>query len=69
MRLICINNHDQKKKQFLAKNWHSDTLCMCLDIHAQFCGEKPRLNGLKKGIFIYKPERFFFSKTNEHNYD
>ena len=42
MHLICINhNNIINKTVFLPKKGRSNTLYMCLDIHAKFCGDRP----------------------------
>ena len=41
MHLICINHNNIIHKPFSAKKGRSNTLYMCLDIHAKFRGNRP----------------------------
>ena len=41
MHLICINYNNIINKPFSALFFCSNTLYMCLDIHAKFCGDRP----------------------------
>ena len=40
MHLICINHNNIINKPFFAKKVRNNTLYMCLDIHAKFCGDE-----------------------------
>ena len=57
MYLICINYNNIINKPFSAeKKNRSNTLYMCLDIHAKFCGDWPlRGRDLKEGGQIAPP--------------
>ena len=41
MHLICINHNNIINKPFSQKKGYSNTLYMCLDILATFCGDRP----------------------------
>ena len=46
MHLICINHNNIINKPFFRqKKGCSNTLYMCLDIHAKFRGDRPRSEG------------------------